>query len=72
MNIFGVGLPEMVVITAVALLVFGPKKLPELGRSLAKTVKGLKKASSEFENEINKAMSEPEESEIKTIVTEKE
>ena len=30
MNIFGVGLPEMAVIGAVALLVFGPKRLPEL------------------------------------------
>ena len=60
MNIFGVGLPEMAVITAVALLVFGPKRLPELGRTLGKTIKGLKQASSEFESEINKAMNESE------------
>ena len=60
MNIFGVGLPEMAVIGAVALLVFGPKRLPELGRSLGKTLKGFQSASKEFEREINKAMAEPE------------
>ena len=62
MNIFGVGLPEMAVIGAVALLVFGPKRLPELGRTLGKTLKGFQSASKEFEREINKAMAEPEES----------
>ena len=62
MNIFGVGLPEMAVIGAVALLVFGPKRLPELGRTLGKTLKGFQSASKEFEREINKAMAEPEDS----------
>ena len=61
MNIFGVGLPEMAVIAAVALLIFGPKRLPELGRTIGKTLKGLQSASSEFELEINKAMKESEE-----------
>ena len=60
MNIFGVGLPEMAVIGAVALLVFGPKRLPEFGRTLGKTLKGFQSASKEFEREINKAMAEPE------------
>ena len=60
MNIFGVGLPEMAVIGAVALLVFGPKRLPELGRTLGKTLKGFQSASKEFEREINKSMAEPE------------
>ena len=70
MNIFGVGLPEMAVIGAVALLVFGPKRLPELGRTLGKTLKGFQSASKEFEREINKAMADPESpeqpSEVKT------
>ena len=61
MNIFGVGLPEMAVIGAVALLVFGPKRLPELGKTLGKTLKGFQSASKEFEREINKAMADPEE-----------
>ena len=47
-------------IGAVALLVFGPKRLPELGRTLGKTLKGFQSASKEFEREINKAMAEPE------------
>jgi len=50
----------MAVIGAVALLVFGPKRLPELGRTLGKTLKGFQSASKEFEREINKAMAEPE------------
>lgn len=56
MNIFGVGLPEMAVIAVIGLLVFGPKKLPELGRSLGKTLKGFQAASSEFEQEFRKAV----------------
>ena len=60
MNVFGIGLPEMAVIAAVALLVFCPKRLPEFGRTLGKTLKGFQSASKEFEREINKAMAEPE------------
>ena len=60
MNVFGIGLPEMAVIAAVALLVFGPKRLPEFGRTLGKTLKGFQSASKEFEREINKDMADPE------------
>ncbi len=60
MNVFGIGLPEMAVIGAIALVVFGPKRLPEMGRTLGKTLKGFQSASKEFEREINKAMAEPE------------
>ena len=54
MNIFGVGLPEMAIIFIVALLVFGPKKLPEIGRSLGKAIRGFQEASSEFESEFKR------------------
>ena len=54
MNIFGIGLPEMGLIMIVALLVFGPKKLPEIGRSMGKALKGFQDASKEFETEFKK------------------
>jgi sec-independent protein translocase protein TatA len=57
MNFFGIGLPEMAVIAAIALLVFGPKRLPELGRTLGRTLKGFQSASSEFEKEFRTAIS---------------
>ena len=60
MNVFGVGLPEVAVIAGLALVIFGPKRLPELGRSLGKTLKGLQTASTEFEREIKSAMNDKE------------
>ncbi len=65
MNIFGIGLPEMAVIMVVALLIFGPKKLPEIGRSLGKALRGFQEASQEFQEEFKKEASELEES-VKT------
>ena len=62
MNIFGVGLPEIAVIAGLALVIFGPKRLPDLGRTIGKTLKGLQSASNEFEREIKNAMSEDESS----------
>lgn len=62
MNIFGIGLPEMVLILVIALLVFGPKKLPEVGRSLGKAIRGFQEASKEFETEIKQEINQLEES----------
>ena len=64
MNIFGVGLPEVTVILILALLIFGPKKLPELGKQLGKTLKSLKKASNEFQNEIEQAINETDKEDL--------
>ncbi|MEB3172491.1 MAG: TatA/E family twin arginine-targeting protein translocase [Cyanobacteriota bacterium] len=59
MNIFGIGLPEMAVIAAIGLLVFGPKRLPELGKTLGRTLKGFQSASQDFEKEFRSAIAEP-------------
>lgn len=42
MKILGLGVPELLIILAVILLIFGPKNLPKLGSALGKTVKNLK------------------------------
>lgn len=54
MNIFGIGLPEMALIMVVALLIFGPKKLPEIGRSMGKAMRSFQEASREFETEFKR------------------
>jgi sec-independent protein translocase protein TatA len=54
MNVFGIGLPEMALIFVLALLVFGPKKLPEIGKTLGKTIRGFQDASKEFEQEFRR------------------
>jgi sec-independent protein translocase protein TatA len=46
------GMPEMLVILVIALIIFGPRKLPELGRSLGKSLAEFKKASNELRNTL--------------------
>ena len=50
---FGIGLPEMIVILAVALIVVGPDKLPELARSLAKGIGELKKTMNQVKENLS-------------------
>ena len=47
------GFPELVIIFVVALIVFGPRKLPELGRSLGKGLSEFKRASNELRNTLD-------------------
>lgn len=56
MEIFGIGPLEMLVIGLVAMLVFGPKKLPELGKTLGQATRSFKVAAQEFQNEIHREM----------------
>ena len=50
---FGIGFPELVLILVLALIVFGPDKLPQLARQIARLVWDLKKASEEFKDQLN-------------------
>jgi TatA/E family protein of Tat protein translocase len=49
---FGIGMPEMLVLLAVALIVFGPKKLPELAKSLGRALGEFKRATSDLKDSI--------------------
>jgi sec-independent protein translocase protein TatA len=49
---FGIGLPELVVILAVALIVLGPQRLPEVARMLGRAYAQLRRASEEFQQTI--------------------
>ncbi len=50
---FGIGTPEILIIVVVALLIFGPSKLPELGKTLGKGIREFKKASTDLKDQIN-------------------
>ncbi len=50
------GMPEMIFIFLLALVIFGPKKLPELGRQLGKALAEFKKASNEFKSQLEVEM----------------
>ena len=56
---FGIGLPELMVILVVALLVFGPTKLPELARSLGRGLAEFRRASSDLRQSFADATEEP-------------
>jgi len=47
-----IGMPEMIIILVIALIVFGPRKLPELGRSLGRSINEFKKASNELRSTL--------------------
>ena len=50
---FGIGVPELILILAVGLIVFGPGKLPEMGRTLGKGIREFRKASNALTQAIN-------------------
>ena len=57
---FGLGLPELIVIFVIALVVFGPKKLPDLGKSIGRAMAEFKKAQQEFQDSVQTEMKEVE------------
>jgi Tat protein translocase TatB subunit len=76
---FGIGMPELIIIAVLALIVLGPKKLPDLAKSMGRAVREFKKATSELKetlqvdsefSEVKKAFTEFESDVNKTIQTE--
>jgi sec-independent protein translocase protein TatA len=61
-----IGFPELMIILTIALLVFGPRKLPELGRSIGQAIKEFKKAGREIQHDIKESIEEEEVSKSKT------
>ena len=57
---FNIGVPEVLVVLGVALLIFGPKKLPELGRNLGKGLRNFKDSLSNAANEMKSGFKEEE------------
>lgn len=55
------GMPELVIIFVIALIVFGPRKLPELGKSLGKSLAEFKRASNELRNSLEEEIRVEEE-----------
>ena len=47
-----IGMPELLIIFVIALIIFGPRKLPELGRSLGKSLGEFKRASNDLRNTL--------------------
>jgi len=48
-----IGIPELIIIFTIALIIFGPRKLPELGKSLGKSLAEFKRASNELKNTLD-------------------
>jgi sec-independent protein translocase protein TatA len=47
-----IGMPELIIIFVIALIIFGPRKLPELGKSLGKSLAEFKRASNDLRNSL--------------------
>lgn len=62
---FGIGMPELIIILVIILIIFGAGKLPEIGAGLGKGIKNFRKASKEIQDEVE-TTAKLDESETKT------
>lgn len=68
---FGLGLPELMIILVIALIIFGPKKLPEVGQSLGKALREFRKSAEEIRKDVESGVGLDEQSrkELKEALT---
>jgi sec-independent protein translocase protein TatA len=64
-----IGMPELIIIFVIALIIFGPRKLPELGRSLGKSLAEFKRASNELRNTLEEEIRVEERTKVETPKT---
>jgi len=60
MDFFGIGAGELLLILVVALIIWGPEKLPEIARTLGRTVRALRKATFDLTTEVTKELDKEE------------
>ena len=64
-----IGMPELIIILVIALIIFGPRKLPELGKSLGRSLNEFKKASTDLQNTLEQEIKIEEQKEAAAKVT---
>ena len=67
MKIFGLGVPELLIILVVILIIFGPKNLPKLGSALGKTVKSLRDGLGSGKKQVEEADDTEEVEEVEEV-----
>ena len=63
-----IGMPELIIIFVIALIIFGPRKLPEIGRSLGKSIGQFKKASNELRSTLDEEIRIEEQTDQRTAI----
>lgn len=68
---FGLGIPELVIILVIALIIFGPKKLPEVGKALGKSIREFKQSADGIKKDMETSVGLDEKSkdELKTAIS---
>lgn len=61
-----IGMPELIIIFVIALIIFGPRKLPELGKSLGKSLAEFKRASNELKSTLEEEIRVEERTKLET------
>jgi len=64
--VFNIGPTELIVILLIALIVFGPKRLPEVGRTIGKSLREFRQATSDIKDELNLGLDEDEDEQPKS------